>query len=373
MQIYEKITKNYILQRIPQETIFEYYTNIKVCDDNFEANAFYSPFRKDNNPTCNYYYSGEYPNIKLRMKDWNGSFKGDCFDAAAKRTNININNSKGFNLLLEKIAFDFKINKYTDEQHQIEFKTSYTNYIKSKRLVFKVVPRKFNIYDKHYWYDTHCISSDILKLGRVIPIQELHIEGKDGYLHLVYTYNYKNPGYAYLGKTVNNITEWITYFPFEQKKYKHRRNANFVLGYNLFIPARIGIITKSYKDALAFKAFGISAVAIPAETYLMKQDEIIHLKSKVDILFTNFDYDRAGISLANKYKKIYNIYPIMLNNKKNDILNVGVKDFSAFIATYKKDKTINLLSFLYEKYKDLFYATSYNNYKLFNIPDYAYN
>ena len=96
LDILPNLTKDYILERVPQEEIMEYYSGVKVTEETFIGNSFLSPFREDKDYTCNYWYSisqrtGE---VRLKLKDWNGSFNGDIFDVAAKRTQLNIKTSQ---------------------------------------------------------------------------------------------------------------------------------------------------------------------------------------------------------------------------------------------------------------------------------------
>ena len=51
--IYPVLNKTYILERISQEQIMEYYLGISVKLDILLK----SPLRKDENPTCSFYYN----------------------------------------------------------------------------------------------------------------------------------------------------------------------------------------------------------------------------------------------------------------------------------------------------------------------------
>lgn len=368
MEILEKLTKTYILSLIKEEEVFEFYTGVAVTFETLVANSFCSPFRKDNTPTCNYYTDSK---GKIRFRDWNG-IKGDCFDIASIKTGIKINTGLGFNLLLEKIAYDFKIHKFKEEGKEREkFKETYLNYKNNKKkLVFKVVPRKFNKIDELYWFNKHNVSSDLLKKMKVIPIEELYIENKEGYLVKVYTYISNNPGYAYYGGVENNIINWITYFPFEKRKTnKHRRNNSFINGFQCLLPARVCIITKSTKDVLIYKAYGLEAISIPNESYIINKDIIFILKQLFDIVITNFDFDYAGIKLTNKYKKLYKLNHVMLTNGKYNTINYGAKDISDFRYKFGHEKTKNLINKIIQNNIDIFKYYDNYYYNLWNIRD----
>lgn len=364
LNLLPELTKKYILERVTQEEIMKYYTKVEVNDITLTGNSFKSPFReKDDSPSCNYYYGNDSRGeIKLRVRDWNGTFHGDTFDVASFFLRIPSKSAQGFKLLLHAIAKDFKIHKYADEKERDTFNILIEDYHNKKDLkVFKVIPRAWNEYDKRYWYDNLGIGSDLLKIGKVIPVKELEIQGKDGYLYNSYKYFSKDPAYAYYGGKINGITIWKIYFPFRGKGRKFMTNFGFIQGEQLFKPTRVGLITKSYKDVLCYYTFGVYTKAVPSETYVMTKDEIFDIKSKCDVVFTNFDYDKAGILLANKYKRIHNILPLMFTRGRFNQPDFGVKDFSEYRAVYGKDKTKELISTILDKYReDLDKITLYN-------------
>jgi hypothetical protein len=357
LKLLPTLTKPYLLERVSQEEIMLYYIGIPVNTQTLEGSSFLSPFRSENNPdknpTCNYYYS---ENGKLRIKDWNGSFHGDIFDVASWATKINSKTSQGFKLLLNKIAYDFKVHKYSVDEERKKFNILYKQHITTKELkVFKVIPRPFNKFDGKTWYDRWEISSSLLKLGKVIPVQELQVEGNDGYLHTKYVYNSYNPGYAYYGGEINGIILWKVYFPLtKDKNKKFITNYSFIQGLNLLVPARVIVITKSFKDVLCFRVFGIVAICVPSETYVISKEIMFKLKSYADIVVTNFDYDKTGILLANKYKRVHNCYPIMFTRGRFNQPDFGVKDFTEFRETYGTEKTKALIINTFDKYKELF-------------------
>jgi hypothetical protein len=370
LNILPELTKKYILERITQEEIMELYTGITVDKYSLEGSSFTSLFRDDKNPTCNYWYKEDkFGEVRLKLKDWNGSFDGDVFDVASRVTKISSKTGQGFKLLLHKIAYDFKIHKYSNLSKDALFERKKLNifiesYIKRAELkVFKVIPRSWDNYDKKYWNDRYGINGEILKIGKVIPVYELEVEGKDGYLHKIYKYNSRDPAYAYYGGNIDGIVLWKIYLPLRKRgSNKFFSNYPFIQGLHMFQPARVGIITKSYKDVLCYKTFGIQAVAVPSETYLMNTDEFINIKSKCDIILTNFDYDATGVVLANKYKRVYNCQPLMFTKGKYNQPDFGAKDFTDFRDTYGREKTKNLIENLIDQYYEELQAINKYNY-----------
>ena len=367
ISILDKLTFKYILDRVPQEVIFEKYIGIKVTNETLMANSCLSPFRKDNKPTCNYYYSFDSNNNpKLRFRDWNGSFRGDCFDAASEILKIKTDTPQSTALLLNKIAFDFKIHKYTDSEEVEQFDNFYTNFIKSKEiLIYKVEPRPMNNYDKKYWGDLYGITKEWLKYGATYMVNKLYRYSESkGYVE-VYRYRSSDPAYAYYGGTLNGIVLWKIYFPY-RKNNRFISNYGFIYGYQFFQPARVGLITKSYKDVICYATYGISSISVPSETYVMKPHEIFQLKTKVDLLLTNFDYDPAGIRLAQIYKKKYNIFPLMFTKGLFNQPNFGAKDFTDFRAINGHENTQKLISSVITKNSetlDYFRTCEYETFK----------
>lgn len=366
LEVLPPLTRAYILQRVSEEEIMEFYMHVPVDSTTLTGNSFTSPMREDNNATCNYYYavSSRTGQERLKFRDWNGSFHGDTFDVASHFTKIKINTSQGFNLLLHKIAYDFKIHKYSDSKERVKLELTIQEYQKRESLrIFKVIPRSWNGFDRKYWWDRFGISSEMLKQGRVIPVQELHIEGKDGYFVKSYSYISRDPAFAYYGGKFQGITLWRIYLPLRKKGSRFLSNSAFLQGANLIQPAKIGIITKSLKDVLVYRSLGFIAIAVPSETYLMSKDEYFDFAKNFDVVFTNFDYDKTGIRLANKYKKVHNCFPLMFTKGKYKQPDFGVKDMSEFRERYGKEKSIALLSSVISDYEEVLQSVTKYNYE----------
>lgn len=349
-KVLPKLTKEYILDRITQEKIMEFYLNIPVIDSNFLGNAFCNPFRKDNNPTCNYYFDD---NHKLRVRDFGGDYTDrlynmDVFDVVGHIYNINSNDKQGFKIIQNIIAKDFKIHKYADSKEDIkEFELFLTNQkSKEKRIKqIKVVPRKWNKVDEHYWYKRYGISSTTLKRFRVYPVEEAYVEDSKGFLNRMYYYNANNPCYAYYGGKVQELHIWKLYFPMN-KGTNYRKmitNKQISNGFQHFLPTRIGVLTKSLKDVMALYEFGVYATEVPTETTLLTADQMFMFLQYCDIGVSLFDYDETGIRLANKAKKLYNLEPLMFTKGRYGKPNYGVKDFSDFREKYGKDTTLKII------------------------------
>ena len=93
----------------------------------------------------------------------------------------------------------------------------------------------------------------------------------------------------------------------------------------------------------------------------MTKDEVFNIKSKCDIVITNFDYDKTGILLANKYKRIHSILPLMFTRGKYNQYDYGVKDFSEYREKFGRESTLALINLIIDEYReDLEKINKYN-------------
>ena len=354
--LYPKLTKDYILERVSEEEIMEFYMDIPVIDENFYGNAFRNPFRVDDFNTCNYYYDKK--TGKLRFRDFAGSssgsldrlFNADIFDVVGFRHKLNPNTKEGFFLILNIIAKDFKLHKYKDNDEEILKINNFINKQKNKKerlKVIKVAPRKWNKGDELYWFTKYGISSKTLREHKVYPIQELFIEDREGFINRYYIYKYNDPAYAYYGGQENGIHIWKIYFPMRSNNKSLSKvitNKSFIQGLDTFLPCRIGVVTKSYKDVMVLKEFGIQAICLSSESTPLTTEEYWHTRRYCDFLVSLLDYDKAGIRMANYLKKQFGIKPLMLTRGRYGKPDYGVKDISDFRETYGKQKTLDLIN-----------------------------
>ena len=109
-----KLTKQAILEKISQVTIFATYLNlsdkiVQNCIDSGELIC--SPLREDNHPTCGFKYDNR---GKLKLRDFAGYYWGDCFDLVALvmsnmyNKEYNVADKNDFIKILRHITFTFK-------------------------------------------------------------------------------------------------------------------------------------------------------------------------------------------------------------------------------------------------------------------------
>jgi len=345
--VFPTLNKDYILKRISQEQIFEHYLGISVVIDKLVK----SPLRKDDNPTCSFYY-----NItgRLRFRDFSGHFWGDCFDIVAYILKVDSKNKKAFQLILHTIAKDFKIHKYENNTEIHKYENITRNFFSKKKakskLIFKIIPRTYNYHDDDYWNKFN-INQNILKHGKVYAAEEIYLSRDNYNFTRIYKYSLKDPAYCYYGgKGTFDIEDWKVYYPFRKNKGEQRfhTNSSFLQGKHLIIGDKVGIITKAYKDVLSFRSFGLQAVAPSAESVLLSQADYEFMKDRFDVLISCMDFDYAGIKMAQQLKYIYGIKPYMFTNGRFNTINYGSKDFAEYVDNNGNKNTKQLLIKIYK-------------------------
>lgn len=298
------LTRDYILSQISQEQIFEYYLGIKVEPGTLlRTPAVIRP--GDSNPTFSFKYSD---NGKLRARDWAGYFWGDCFDVVAYILRLKAEDKKSFNLILDQIARDFRLHKYADKAYIDSGSTYDIREVlkKSSKTEIMFQARDWNRdLDGKFWLDGN-INRKLLEQGRVFPCFAIFVNNQP-----VYNFVPSDPAYAY--KFTD--TEIKIYFP-RRKKFRFLSNTSYLQGVDLLEPAQYGVVTKSYKDVLSLRSYGIQAVAPSSETVPIRDKEWFRLKNTCDHWFSLFDFDRTGILMALKLRRLYNITPLFFANSK---------------------------------------------------------
>ena len=348
-----KLTKQYVLSKVSQVTIFATYLNlsdriVQYCIDTGELIC--SPIREDIHPTCGFRYDNR---GKLKFRDFSGFFWGDCFDIVAYvmsklyNKKYNINDKYDFIKVLRHITFTFKDIFYGQEKDINlinEINTAIIN-IKHDKPKIEIVVRDWNEEDKKYW-NQFGITINFLNINFVHPVEQYYIN-RNINPEPKYYYNINDPCYAYvLGQDRNGIYNIKLYFPKREKSTtRFITNCNHLEGiYNINRDNYdIIVITKSSKDRLAignhilcnaslYGGLNIGVINIPHETYRLRQNEYDWLNNKLNkygIIVSLMDNDITGKHESIWLKRNYNIEPILIPNDSK------CKDFAELIAKYK--------------------------------------
>lgn len=364
-----KLTKEYILSKVSQVTIFATYLNlsdnvVQYCIDS--GKLICSPIRDDKHPTCGFRYNNK---GKLKFKDFgNDAFWGDCFDIVALvMTNMynkpyNISNKQDFIKVLRHITLTFKDIFYGQEKdiNLINAINTTIVEIKNKKPIIELVIREWNKDDKDYWA-RFGVPLGFLNVNLIYPIEQYYIN-RNVNPEPRYYYDKNDPCYGYyLGKDKNNIDSIKLYFP--RRKHSMTRfitNCNHLEGiYGLDRnDYDIIVITKSTKDRVSIASnllkflYGgnpasrhsnnsnIGIINIPHETYRLRQNEYDWLNGKLKdngIIVSLMDRDTAGMREAIWLRDNYNILPLLIPKEYN------VKDFSEFVESNSNECIKNLI------------------------------
>lgn len=346
MNILPNLTKSYILKHVPEEQIFSRYFGIPTYEilESAETNSkIHSPIREDDNPSLGFYYNN---NGKLKARDFAGYFWGDCFDAVAFRLSLDANVGNHFMLILDRVAKDFKIHRYKNSNDIITYERS--QILKKKEYVeFSIEHRNWNKFDVEYWKG---LTGKHLEKNLILPVRHLWVNKQVAYKYkdndLCYSY--------YLGQN-----KWKLYFPQRPKKFRFMSNGSTVQGINTLKPARIGIMTKSYKDVVYLRYFkekyNLDSLAPSSENDLININQYNYLAKKADVWFSFMDYDNTGIHLSWNLRKQYGFIPLFLNEKtwaRKQGLK-GCKDFSDYAMKFGMKEADKLLFTMLSKHIEL--------------------
>lgn len=359
-----KLTKQLILSKVSQVTIFSTYLNlsdklVQYCIDTGELIC--SPIRDDIHPTCGFRYDNK---GKLKFKDFAGYFWGDCFDVVAYVMSIiykksyDVSDKRDFIKILRHITFTFKDIFYGQEKdiNLVNEINTAIGAIKHQKQIIELVVRTWNEYDKEYWNKIG-VPLQFLNVNFIYPVEQYYINRKIN-PEPKYFYNINDPCYGYcLGKDRSGIYNIKLYFPNREKSVtRFITNCNHLEGiYNLDkTNYDIIIITKSTKDRLSLGAtlirlsslYGelnkscIGVINVPHETYRLRQNEYDWLSGKLNKdgkIVSLMDNDITGKCEAIWLRDNYNIIPLLIPKEYN------AKDFAELIYNNKIEDVANLI------------------------------
>ena len=358
-----KLTKQLILSKVSQVTIFSTYLNlsdkiVQYCIDTGELIC--SPIRDDIHPTCGFRYDNK---GKLKFRDFAGYFWGDCFDIVALimggiyNKQYDISNREDFVKVLRHITFTFKDIFYGQEKDINLINEINTGIvaIKHKKPNIELVVRNWNEYDKEYW-GKFGVPLQYLNINFIYPIEQYYINRKIN-PEPKYFYNANDPCYGYcLGQDRSGVYNIKLYFPNRNKTVtRFITNCNHLEGiYNLDkTDYDIIVITKSTKDRVSLGAailrinslYGgvdkkVGVINIPHETYKLRQNEFDWLKGKLSDrgkIVSLMDNDSTGKHEAIWLRNNYQIIPLLIP------VIYCAKDFAELVSKHKFDEVVNLI------------------------------
>jgi hypothetical protein len=339
--ILPKLTKPYILSRLSQVEIFAKYLQISEfeiynCLNNKQIIC--SPLRLDNHPTCGFYLGG---NNVIRFRDFAGYFHGDCFDLVAYRLIKDTSIPQHFNEVLEDIAREFKIHKYSTSTNNTTSVYDFLEVHKYKKPT--VIDAQITGWSSVHtnYYKRFLIDKRKCEEFLCYPISKAWVNKQ-----LVYNFSLEDICFGfYHGKDEEGRDLWKLYFPF-RKDYRFITNTKRLQGLNKLREAKIGLITKALKDVMSIDNFGVNSVGVAGETIFPSSVEIELLQSYWEVIYSLMDFDRTGILMAQYLKKNYGIKPLFFTNGKFNTIDFGAKDHSDFVKEWGWYTTEQLMRYL---------------------------
>lgn len=355
-QILPKLTKSYIFENLNQVSIYATYLDlseelIERCT-NDHSYHIRSPLRTDIHPSVGFKYNNK---GKLKMKDFAGYFHGDIFDLVAYIIKVDVSTKQGFYTVLEHIAVTMRM---FSAKSISNYKVIDLDEVRSRRKVFEIDIRQWNISDERYWYNRNIPIPQLTKY-RVYPISQLYID-RTLNPNPVYYYTHEDPAYAYyLGKDDEGIMLFEIYFPLRDKHVSNKfiTNGQVLKGTEYLVKDNHILITKSYKDLMSldntFNALHlpISTISLASENHIISLKQFNQLSAIGASITTLFDSDRAGMKLAAEYRRRYGIQPMLINSNTIGIPS-GIKDYTELYLNISESKINNLILTQYETFNN---------------------
>jgi 5S rRNA maturation endonuclease (ribonuclease M5) len=334
--IQPKITKAFVESKVSEIEIFSKYLEIDIgtiqwCLD--RNKLICNPLRIDEHPTAGFYSTGN----KIRFNDFAGYFHGDCYDVVAYKNFLDARSPDGFARILQIIAADFGL---IDSDVLLQELVPMHMIKKPKEYVdIQVQERNWMEADSYYWGRFN-ISQEITRLFEVVPVYAYFINEELRYMHAD-----NDPAYAYYGGFENRYL-WQIYHPY-RKEHKFVTNYMGLRATAQLQKSKVGVITKSVKDAMCLYSFGVNSCSLAAESMMPSATEIHSLVTNWENPYCLTDFDFAGIKIAQKLKR-KGIWPVFLTTGKRNTLNYKAKDIAEFTYKYGPDKTGELIEILME-------------------------
>jgi len=317
-----QITKNFILSKINQESIMQYYTGLNVNS----KKLMLSPFRVDNHFTVSFYKS---KSDILYLHDFATNEHINCFQAVMKKFGCNYYEA------LDIIAKDFGL---------IEG----INNVKEKPLSVESLKEtesaKIQVQIKNYsnkeleWWKQFGISIKTLKKFHVFSIEHVFLNGE-----LKFTSSEQCPIYGYyFGKDKNSLEKWKIYFPLKENyRFLNNLSKKVLQGYHqLPKTGDLLVITKSMKDLMAMYEFGIPAVSPNSETLFIDDKKLEEFKKRFKHILVIYDQDRPGkhnMWLIRKQHPELNYYFLpwyLAKDFTDSIKMVGVENMKEYVNEF---------------------------------------
>lgn len=317
------ITKEVLLLNIGEKEIFKKYLGLRDIE---EEVLILNPLRADSNPTCSF----KFVNDRIQFRDWSESFSRDCFNVAQLVTR-----SPTFHDTLVRIAKDFGLLKMDGKEHFISVEEGVKRVKKEAvKLEIRVLFKDWEALEVEFWKQFGISKQTCIDFN-VYPIRKAWVgESAEPF----YEFKYSDIGFAfYYGKG-----DYKLYFPLRERFRFLHNNSKVIQG--VFMLPKIGkycVLTKSYKDVMAFYELGVVAVAPMSETVIITPEQYAFLSSRFLKVFILNDNDWPGKKATIRTLKQYpDLIPLLFEKGEpkdftDNIKVYGVEDMRQMVEHYK--------------------------------------
>ena len=326
------LTKEQILSHKSEEDLFFLYMKVHPK----KGKLYKSPLRDDKHPTCSFYRGSK----GLYFKDFALDKSYNIVDFVMELYNLS------YYKALKKIASDIGLIEQTNGYPAIYLNkqmVSIEKITECESSTIEVEIKEFSKSELEYWQQYN-ITPDLLKLFNVYSIKKVFLNGN---YHC--SSSKSNPIFGYyFGKHKTTKKDlWKIYFP-RKTKYRFLLNNSIIQGVHQIkdVSADYIVVTKSYKDVICLRSFGIYAIAPQSESVVLNQNVVNYLQSHFKTIIWNGDWDRTGKLFMINNRKKYGGICLTFKDRKH-----FKKDFSDNVEYLGVEKINKLINYLQKQLK----------------------
>lgn len=317
------ITKERVLQEVDEWLLYVFYLE----NDDLQLRTTYtSPIRDkedyDSTPSFSIFERSRGNDIcEFKWKDSAKNIHGNIFDLLCRMFSIDEKQ------VLEKINYDFCI---LDESSEVKVNRIVQRPVKKSDSKIRIKSKQFTKEGLEFW-SKYGITEELLSWKQVKEVEYTWFSDSQEAPFSIRELMFAYPEYNY--ETLR--WHYQLYCPYSKEfKFRNDLYENQIYGWNHIKQlSDTLVITKSNKDIICLKKFGIEAVSPRSETTRIKDKTVKLLQSKYKNVYTLFDNDEAGEKAALDYD-----LPSLFIPKES-----GCKDFSDFLKMYGERDSEQLL------------------------------
>ena len=324
------------------ERLFEYVSAYDIfcyfIEDEVEVGkVMLSPIRNDSRPTFILFIPDDADTVLFKDFAWVG---GNIFKFvklyAAYREGLTLATFLDVIMYIDT-RMGIGLFNSTAKKPQIKRELD-TKFFASKRVInFK--SRDLTDRDLDYWEQYH-ISEDTLKTYNVKSVHKMLNENSE----VTYTVSKRALTFAFV--IYNKVK---LYRPEESPEFKWRNTCpgHYIQGLEQVMKIKSGnrrlIITKSLKDIMTFYTFlgsSYDIIAPHSETYIFTEKLLAFLYARYDEIFIIFDFDLAGVTGANRLRKMHpDKFKVRFVSTMRIRTNGKIKTVDKDISDYSVDRS----------------------------------